>query len=283
MKHMMTIFKQYKEEIRNYIFDSINAIEKKPVSKEDLEYFFPIFSSLESVYMVDEECHQITPFYYKESEVIEKGDKNLSTLRENLKLDEKGEYMSSVYLSSDDGNATVTVSKKIANNELIIMNFNLARLIEELKLDSSGHFFNAMSRFIYGAIGYSLTLFSLILIVYSIYNFVNHFIAGDVNIFQSIFKSTIALTLGLAIFDLAKNLLEHEVIHKEYFSESHGSHKLLEKFLISIIIALSIEALMTVFKIALHDYTDIIYAVYLIVAVSVMIISLSFFRNYKQG
>ena len=72
-------------------------------------------------------------------------------------------------------------------------------------------------------------------------------------------------------------------MYKERFSESHGSNKLLEKFLISIIIALSIEALMTVFKIALTDYKDILYAVYLIIAVSVMIISLSLFNKNNRN
>jgi hypothetical protein len=123
----------------------------------------------------------------------------------------------------------------------------------------------------------------MILIIYSLYNFAYHSYIGDVEIFQLIFKSTIALTLGLAVFDLAKNLLEHEVVFKEQFNEAHGSNKLLEKFLISIIIALSIESLMTVFKIALTDYKDILYAVYLIIAVSVMIIALSYFnKNTKK-
>lgn len=118
---------------------------------------------------------------------------------------------------------------------------------------------------------------------YSIYNFINHSTDESISIFELIFKSTIALTLGLAIFDLAKNLLEHEVIFKDELEHRTGVHRLLEKFLISIIIALSIEALMTVFKIALTDYKDIVYAVYLILAISVMIISLSFFHKNNKS
>jgi len=143
-------------------------------------------------------------------------------------------------------------------------------------------FFNFMTKVIYGLIGYGLSVFALILIFYAFYNFLNHSMDEGISVFQLIFKSTIALTLGLAIFDLAKNLLEHEVIFKKQFSDESGSHKLLEKFLISIIIALSIEALMTVFKIALTDYKDIIYAVYLILAISVMTVSLSFFHKNNQ-
>ena len=143
-------------------------------------------------------------------------------------------------------------------------------------------FFNFMTKFIYALIGYGLSVFALILIFYAFYHFIDHSWDEGISIFQLIFKSTIALTLGLAIFDLAKNLLEHEVVHKELFSPESGSHRLLEKFLISIIIALSIEALMTVFKIALVDYKDIVYAVYLIVAISIMIVSLSFFHKNNQ-
>ncbi len=143
-------------------------------------------------------------------------------------------------------------------------------------------FFDFMTKSIYALIGYSLSLFALILIFYAIYNFINHSVDEDISIFQLIFKSTIALTLGLAIFDLAKNLLEHEVVYKGQFENESGSHRLLEKFLISIIIALSIEALMTVFKIALMNYKDIVFAVYLIVAISIMIVSLSFFHKNNQ-
>ncbi len=143
-------------------------------------------------------------------------------------------------------------------------------------------FFLVMTKFLYALIGYGLSLFALILVFYAFYNFIDHSVDEEISLFQLIFKSTIALTLGLAIFDLAKNLLEHEVVYREKFLHESGSHKLLEKFLISIIIALSIEALMTVFKIALVDYKDIIYAVYLIVAISIMIVSLSFFHKNNQ-
>ena len=59
-------------------------------------------------------------------------------------------------------------------------------------------------------------------------------------------------------------------------------NKILTKFLISIIIALSIEALMVVFKIALQDYTQMHNAVYLIAGVSLMIISLGLFYKYSK-
>ena len=277
MKKLVTLFKQNRAEIKAYVFDSIKGVEH---SKGSLDYFFPKFDSLESVYVVDLNCMQLSPLFQKNDQVNNsREDKIVESLKEHMVLDENGEYVSSIYLSSHDGNPTVTLSKKLNDNEIITFNFNVVKLLEEMKVISSADRFSKLSKFVYAGIGYSLTLFAIILVIYSLGSFVYYGLMGDVSIFKSIFKSIIALTLGLAVFDLAKNLLEHEVIFKEKFSEAHGSKKLLEKFLISIIIALSIESLMTVFKIALHDYKDMMHAVYLIVATSIMVVALGYFNK----
>jgi len=279
MDYISQIFKANKVEIKKYIFNIINKIDLSNMSEKEIDELFKSFKSLKDVYIVDKDFKQITPVYSSNKIDESKINKQRKTLKENIHIDEQGEYISSAYLCSEDGNPTITVSKKIADDKVVAFNFNLSRLLEDLKFMNKASFFNFMTKFIYASIGYSLSLFSVILIIYSLYNFAHHSWLGDISIFQLVFKSTIALTLGLAVFDLAKNLLEHEVVYKEQFNEEHGSNKLLEKFLVSIVIALSIEALMTVFKIALTDYKDILYAVYLIVAVSIMIISLSYFNK----
>jgi len=282
MKEMVNIYKSNKQEIKKQIFKAIDKLQKEPLTEKNLKGFFPVFNSLEHIYILDKNFTQITPLYSKSVEDGKKIDTKITALKENVTFDENGEYISSSYISSSDGNPTITVSKKTADDEILTMNFNLAKLLDELNYTSKTNFFNTMTKFIYAAIGYSLSLFAVILIVYSLFNFAFHITDSDANIFQSIFKSIIALTLGLAVFDLAKNLLEHEVVYKEHFNGHDDNKKLLEKFLISIIIALSIEALMTVFKIALSDYKDILYAVYLILAVSVMIFALSYFNKTSK-
>ena len=279
MDYLSKIFKTNKLEIKKYIFEIINNIELTNIEQKDLDKLFSNFNSLKNVYIVDKNYNQISPLYSQSSQDNSKLNTLRKSLKENIKIDENGEYISSAYLCSNDGNPTITVSKELDKDKLITFNFNLSKLLEDMKYINNINFFNFMTKFIYGSIGYSLSLFSFILILYSLYNFATHSYMGDIGVFQLIFKSTIALTLGLAVFDLAKNLLEHEVIYKEQFTEEHGSNKLLEKFLVSIVIALSIEALMTVFKIALTNYKDILYAVYLIIAVSIMIIALSYFNK----
>lgn len=98
------------------------------------------------------------------------------------------------------------------------------------------------------------------------------------------FKAIISLTLGLAVFDLGKNLIEHEVVFKENNSHEKSGSKMFIKFLISIITALSIEALMLVLKISLtKEYSDMTYALYLIAGTSLMIISLSIFYKMSKA
>lgn len=99
---------------------------------------------------------------------------------------------------------------------------------------------------------------------------------------ESIFKPVIALTLGLAIFDLAKTVFAQEVIFKNYSKNSNTGYKVLTKFSITIIIALLIESLMVVFKIAIDDYTHMIHAFYLIGGISVLIVSLGLFIYFTK-
>ena len=62
----------------------------------------------------------------------------------------------------------------------------------------------------------------------------------------------------------------------------------LTKFLTTIIIALSIEALIVVFKIAINDYDQMVNAFYLIAGIALILISLTIFiyfssKRYKQS
>jgi hypothetical protein len=162
------------------------------------------------------------------------------------------------------------------------MDFNLTELLEELGFITHALFFSKTNKFIYGMIGYGLTLLSVVLIIYSFIIF-GSYIFYNASLIEITFKSIISLTLGLAVFDLGKNLLEHEVVYNNNTPHQNSDSKMFIKFLISIITALSIEALMLVLKITLtKDYSDIVYAVYLIGGVSLMIATLALFYKFSK-
>jgi len=99
---------------------------------------------------------------------------------------------------------------------------------------------------------------------------------------EAMFKSTILVTLSLAIFDLAKTLIEEEVLGQEKEHNISGPHKTMVKFIGSIIIALSIESLMLVFKFAIIDPNKIIYAIFIMGGVSLLLVSLAVYIKFTK-
>jgi len=151
-------------------------------------------------------------------------------------------------------------------------------LLEELSLIEFNGTHDKIKRSVYFLGSTLLALVAIALIVYGGYVFFAlMFTLHEANFLHDIFKSIIAITLGLAIYDLAKQIFEHEVVFQSFHHSEDKQYKVLGKFLISIIIALSIETLMVVFKIALDDYSKMISAFYLLIGTTVMFIGLGYF------
>jgi hypothetical protein len=77
------------------------------------------------------------------------------------------------------------------------------------------------------------------------------------------FGVIIYLTLGLAVFDLGKTILEEEVLmHKDIFRHS-STRRTITRFVAAILIAVSIEALLMMFKAALGQGEDMLAGVWM--------------------
>ena len=151
---------------------------------------------------------------------------------------------------------------------------NILKLVHPSSIDS---IFGNFSKFVYASFSLALMAVALLLFVKGVGSFLSfgtHVLAIDIN---DMFKATILLTLALAIFDLVKAIFEEEVLGKEKKEGSGDGHQTMIRFLGSIIIALSIEALMLVFKFALTDPEKLLYAVYLIIGVTALMIGLSIY------
>ena len=211
-----------------------------------------------------------SPYYLKNKVDNNKRGISKKYYFSKIKLSDRDEALSNPYISSYNGAINITYVKKMENGYLIV-DIDIVSVLERLKLIKSNKLLRNINNYTYGFMGFSLVFFALFLGLYSIIIFANSI--WDIANFDlgNIFKSIVALTLGLAIFDLGKTILEHEIFYKSISHSDSEENKILSKFLISIIIALSIEALMVVFKIALNDYTDMLYGFLLIIGVSFMI------------
>ncbi|RRS30155.1 MAG: membrane protein [Epsilonproteobacteria bacterium (ex Lamellibrachia satsuma)] len=157
---------------------------------------------------------------------------------------------------------------------------NILRMVHPSSVDST---FGMVSKWVYAAFSVALFAVAVLLFVKGVTSFMGFgldFSNIDIN---EVFKSTILLTLSLAIADLVKAIFEEEVLGKEKKKESSDeTHQTMIRFLGSIIIALSIEALMLVFKFALTDPGKLLYAVYLLIGITALIIGLSFYLKVNQ-
>ncbi|MFX4282865.1 hypothetical protein ACOL3J_11420, partial [Aliarcobacter butzleri] len=80
---------------------------------------------------------------------------------------------------------------------------------------------------------------SLLTIFFSLFDFMLYIFSNHDLSLEMIFKPLISLSLSIAIFDLAKTILDQEVFSESYSIMSRVETKILTKFLTTIIIALS--------------------------------------------
>lgn len=278
MKEFIEIYEENREKIEFFITESIkNVGSLKACEKDKYKKLFNIFPSLELIYRVNSETKlQVSANIYKNKTDKKEMNKNRNYLIEKLYFINTNIAFSKPYLSGATRNNCITVTIK-ENNEIIFLDFALDKLLERLNLIELNKPFHTITKIFYTFAGFSLAFLSAFIICYSLFDFFNSFFTQFNFSLDAIFKPIISLTLGVAIFDLAKTILEQEVFFKSYSKNSKVETKVIIKFLITIIIALSIEALMVVFKIALHDYDKMINAFYLISGISFIIIALSIF------
>jgi len=156
---------------------------------------------------------------------------------------------------------------------------NILKMVHPSSIDST---FGSISKWVYTAFSVALFAVALLLFIKGVTSFLHFGLnIGEIDI-NKIFKSTILLTLSLAIIDLVKAIFEEEVLGHEKKKGSSDSHQTMVRFLGSIIIALSIEALMLVFKFALTDPDKLLYAVYLLGGIGILILSLSVYLKVNQ-
>ncbi len=92
------------------------------------------------------------------------------------------------------------------------------------------------------------------------------------------FGVVIYLTLALAIFDLGKTTLEEEVLLYKDILRHSSTRRTITRFIAAIIIAVSIEALLMIFKSALNDSGEhIIQAVWIILAAGFLLLCMALY------
>lgn len=266
--------------VDNFIMTAIKNIQQNYI--ENADEILKKHAFIQLIYSVDENYHQVSPVICKKRRETFNIGSDKRHYFTKLELDDDGFYISNPYIHYRTGKASISIVRKL-DGIYYVFDCNLITILEELKLIEYNSTHHKFKQVVYMLGSGLLVAISLALIFYGTYKFLELFFVKDVDFFHDIFKSIIAVTLGIAIFDLAKQIIEHEVIFHSFTHEEDRQYKMLGKFLVSIIIALLIETLMVVFKIALNDYKDMQAAFYLLLGTTLMFVGLAYFYKTIIG
>jgi hypothetical protein len=185
------------------------------------------------------------------------------------------------YLSSVRSELCLSATTKVFNEDgsvkgLVVLDIDLSSTLSFLTGDSKRVYFEPYFKIVYSFIVAGLFTVALVLlyaagtecakVVFALATPQQHP--------EIPFGAVIYLTLALAIFDLGKTTLEEEVLLYKDILRHSSTRRTITRFIAAIIIAVSIEALLMIFKSALGGGEHIIEAVWVIIAAAVLLCSL---------
>lgn len=283
MKQVITLYTEHRNSIHHYLRHTLENFTATSIEAKNLQRFFETEKAAEIIYAISRNFIQITPDYGRKYYDTNRMGKDKTFYFQGLLFDNEPIYITNPYLHNITGMPSVTVIKQ-EEDYFLVVDFDMLKLLEELRLIEHNSLFEKINKVVMGGGSLLLGLLSIFLILYGgfIFGKVVLLSINNSEILHEIFTSVISITIGLAIYDLSKTMIENEVLFKTLDPANEIQSKILSKFLTSIIIALSIESLMAVFKIVLDDYSKIINAFYLIIGVTLLIVGTGFYNYFSR-
>lgn len=187
------------------------------------------------------------------------------------------------YQSSANGHLCITVAAPIRDNDgvllgMIVADCELDRALALLEEDEARKTFEPYFKIFYAALSTGLLMVSLSL---GLHAFLALAPVWSTSIahgeFSAPFQATILFTVALAVFDLSKTIFEEEVLLRKDIRRHSATRRTLTRFFAAILIAVSIEGLMLVFKYALGVPGNLLTATMLLVTAAIMMVALGLY------
>jgi hypothetical protein len=138
-----------------------------------------------------------------------------------------------------------------------------------------------ISQTVYGLISLSLGIISLAMIVSSLYSIWTSL--HEQMLFTNALLDAVGfIVIGTAIFDVSRFLMVEEVFKVHGEETSMKQRMILIKFLVIIIIAISLEALVFVFSAAKKDISLLVYPTFLLLTAVMLVIGLGVYQRMTK-
>lgn len=142
---------------------------------------------------------------------------------------------------------------------------------------------NLLSRAVFAGVSLLLSLAALMLIGLGIREAAAGILApGEANA-DAVLDGLGYLIIAIAVFDVAKYLFDEEVRRDSDKRSAAEARRSLTKFLSTIVIALFLEALVVVFKVARGDLALLVYPSMLVVSSVLVLVGLGAFQRFSAA
>lgn len=123
-----------------------------------------------------------------------------------------------------------------------------------------------------------LGLFSLSLLCVAAYQLIHALLAGG-SVLHPILESIGLITIAVAVFDVAKFLVEEELISERQLRSVIEARRSLTKFFTIIIIIVALEAIVLLFETKLENVRDLVYPTMLMAVGVLALVGLGLFQH----
>lgn len=131
---------------------------------------------------------------------------------------------------------------------------------------------------VYTIISLTLALISVAMVTYAVSE-VWIAIAAGAGIIGKILDAIGLIVVAVAVFDVAKYLMEEEVLRDRELRSAREARRTLTKFIVIITIAVNLEALVFIFGAGSTDISTLLYPTALLTAGTLMVVGLGIFQR----
>ena len=140
-----------------------------------------------------------------------------------------------------------------------------------------------ISRAVFGVASIILMVLATALIAYSVFQVFESMFTPEHAIASALLDAVGYVVISIAVFDVAKYLLQEEVVRERELRNATEARRSLTKFISTIAIAVFLEALVMVFQVAKKQVSDMIYPTLLLLTGIALIVGLGVFQRLSVG
>jgi hypothetical protein len=140
-----------------------------------------------------------------------------------------------------------------------------------------------VSRLVFGFAALVLMLFALGLILQGVYYSAASMLAAGAQDKTALLGAVGYVIIAIAVFDVAKFLIEGEVVQSHEKQTASEARLSLTKFISTIAIAVFLGALVTVFRVSTDNVAEMLYPTFLLVAGTLLVLGLGMFQRLSAA